>query len=122
MTPGFAPKMRETLGRTIVKAMQAEDVECAIDSCAATFKAALRSVAVASGALRDKHKQRKRKPKPEVVAILEGAENFPRDRRAPNKSAIRAAMESQGIVFAKKHARAKWREIFTRAGLHNLAD
>jgi hypothetical protein len=104
----------------MVKAMQARDVECAIESCAATVKAALRCVAVGSGALPGG--QRKRKPKPEVVAILEGERIFRQTGERPSTSGIRAAMENLGIVFSKKHASAKWREIFVRAGLQNLAD
>ena len=106
----------------MVEVMQAPDVECGIDSCAAMFRAALRSVAVANGALRDKHSQRKRKPKAEVVAILEGERIFRETGERPSKSGIRAAMENLGIVFSKKHARAKWRELFARAGLQNLPD
>ena len=70
----LASKLRETLGKAMVKAMQARDVECAIDSCAATVRAALRCVALASGTLHQR--QGKRKRKPEVVAILEGARIF----------------------------------------------
>ena len=118
--PWFASRLRETLGKAIVEVMQARDVECAIDSCAAMFRAALRSVAVASGALLDKHSQRRRKPKPEVVAILEGERIFRETGERPSKSKIRAAMESQGIVFKGKNAASRWREIFARAGLQNL--
>ena len=120
--PRLASKLRETLGKAMVKAMHSPDAECGIDRCAATVRAALRSVAVASGALRDKHSQRKRKPKPEVVAILEGKRIFRETGERPSKSEIRAAMENLGIVFSKKHARAKWREVFARAGLQNLPD
>jgi hypothetical protein len=31
-------------------------------------------------------------------------------------------MERQGIAFDKKHARARWREVFARARLQNLPD
>ena len=120
--PRLASRLRDTLGVAILKVMQAQDVECAIDSCTATFRAALRNVAVASGALRDKHSQRKRKPKPEVVAILEGGRIFRETGERPTKAAIRAAMEAQGIVFDKRHARARWSDIFILARLHNLAD
>jgi hypothetical protein len=111
----FGSKLRETLGEAMVKATQARDVECAMESCAATVKAALRCVALRRG-------QRKRKPKPEVFAILEGERIFRETGERPSKSGIRAAMENLGIVFSKKCASAKWREIFVRAGLQNLAD
>jgi hypothetical protein len=104
----------------MVKAMQARDVECAIDSCAATVRAALRCVALASGTLHQR--QGKRKRKPEVVAILEGARIFRETGERPTKSGIRAAMENLGITFSKKHASARWREILARAALQNLED
>ena len=118
--PWFTSKLPGALGKAMVEVMRAPDVECGIDSCAAMFRAALRSVAVTSGALRDKHSQRKRKPKPEVVAILEGERIFRETGERPSKSKIRAAMESQGIVFRGKNAASRWREIFARAGLQNL--
>jgi hypothetical protein len=120
--PRLASRLRDTLGVAILEAMQAQDVECAIEGCGAKFRAALRSIAVASGALRDKHSQRKRKPKPEVVAIQEGGRIFRETQERPTKTAIRAAMEAQGIVFDKRHARARWSDIFILARLHNLAD
>jgi hypothetical protein len=117
---GGSQKALETLGKTFLKAMQAQDVECAIETCAATIKAALRSVAVASGALHGKHSQRKLKP--EAVAVLEGHRIFHATGERPTKTAIREAMERQGIAFDKKHARARWREVFARARLQNLPD
>ena len=99
--------------------MQADDVECAIDSCASIFKAALRCVAAANGLLPHK---RGWWLKPEAVAIIEGHIIFLETGERPTKSAIRAVMEGHGTVFPKKHASAKWREIFARAGLQNLAD
>jgi hypothetical protein len=116
---GFAPKIEETLGRIIVKAMQADDVECAIDSCASIFKAALRSVAAAKGLLPHKRRSWLRA---EAEAIIEGQTIFLETGERPTKSAIRAVMEGYGTVFSKKHASARWREIFARAGLQNLAD
>jgi hypothetical protein len=66
---GFAPKIVETLGKAIVTAMQAADVECAINTCASTFRAALRGVAAANGLLPHK---RDSWLKPEAIAIIEG--------------------------------------------------
>ena len=126
--PGLAFRLRDTLGAAILKAMLAPDVECGIDSCAATFRAALRNVAVASGALPDKAqtplglKHGRRKPKPEVVAILESERIFRETGERPRKAAIRAAMESHGITFRGKNKNTRWREVFSRAGLHDLQD
>ena len=116
---GFAPKMAETLGRMIVKAMQEDDVECAIDSCANSFKAALRNVAAANSLLPHKRRSWLR---PQAEAIIEGQTIFLETGERPTKSAIRAVIERHGITFSKKRASAKWREIFARAALQNLED
>jgi hypothetical protein len=52
--PRLASRLRDTLGVAILEALQAQDVECAIEGCGAKFRAALRSIAVVSGALRDR--------------------------------------------------------------------
>jgi hypothetical protein len=53
---------------------------------------------------------------------VEGERIFRETGERPTKAAIRAAMEAQGIVFDKRHARARWSDIFILARLHNLAD
>jgi hypothetical protein len=116
---GFAPKIAETLGRMIVEAMQANDVEVAINGCASRFKAALRGIASANSVLTHKRGSWLR---PEAEAIIEGQTIFLETGERPTKSAIRALMERHGITFSKKRARAKWREIFARAALQNLED
>ena len=101
---GFAPKIAETLGRMIVEAMRADDVECDINSCASSFKAALRSVAAANSRLPHKRRSWLR---PEAEAIIEGQAIFLETGERPTKSAIRAVMERHGITFSKKRASGK---------------
>jgi hypothetical protein len=114
-------ELTDLLGNMLVKAMRANDVEVGVNTLASTLKAALRCVAIASGRLPDKDGQ-KRKLKPEAVAILEGRKFFESTAHLPTKSAIRAAMEAQKIVFRGKNAESKWREVFFRARLHELPE
>jgi hypothetical protein len=114
---GFAPKKAETLGRMIVEAMQANDVESAINGCASTFKAALRGVAAANSVLPHKRRSWLRS---EAIAIIEGQTIFLETGERPTKSAIRAVMEKHGTVFRGRNAASKWREVFFRARLHEL--
>ena len=116
---GFAPKIAETLGRMIVEAMQANDVESAINSCASSFKAALRNVAAANSRLPHKRRSWLR---PEAEAIIEGQTIFLETGERPTKSGIRAVMEKHGTVFRGKNAASKWREVFFRARLHELPE
>ena len=116
---GFAPKIAETLGRMIAEAMQADDVESAINSCASSFKAALRGVAAANSRLPHKRRSWLR---PEAEAIIEGQTIFLETGERPTKNAIRAAMEKHGTVFRGRNAASKWREVFFRARLHELPE
>jgi hypothetical protein len=116
---GFAPKIAETLGRMIVEAMQANDVESAITSCASSFKAALRGVATANSVLPHKRRSWLR---PEAEAIIEGHTIFLETGERPTKSAIRAIMEKHLTVFRGRNAASKWREVFFRANLHELPE
>jgi hypothetical protein len=117
----YAIKLSATLGKMLVKAMQERDPECALNSCAASIKAALRSVAIALGKLPDKTGKR-RKLKREAVAILEGRRIFESTGDRPTKAAIRLAMEAQGYVFRGDNAEAKWRDMFADARLPNLPE
>jgi hypothetical protein len=111
----------ETLGLEIDLAIHGPDVEIEINTLAAELKAAMRSVAIANGRLPGKD-GKKRKLKPEAVAILEARRIFETTGDRPTKSAIRAAMGTQGMVFKGRNAPSKWREVFFRARLHELAE
>ena len=88
----------------IVKAMQEDDVESAINSCASTFKTALRGVAAANSLLPHKRRSWLR---PEAIAIIEGQTIFLETGERPTKGAIRAVMEKHGTVRRDLTAKSK---------------
>lgn len=99
-----------TLGKMLAAAFDAPDHDRRINQCVVAFKGALR--AIGTGRFTSK---------PRLAFLIWHAETIFRSTGLrPTKLQLRTTLENCGIRYHRSDARAKWRELFEKAGLANL--
>ena len=120
-----ACRIAHTIGNSVLSLHDAspDQLDGAIEDCAALFKNALRAYVTYSGLRPDGRIEGiGSNPPREAQLVLEGERIFLETLSRPTKPAIRKALESKGFRFKGKDQAGKWRDVFNKAGLGNLPD